>query len=47
MAAKTLLSALLLLAAAQPPQKPPLKSGVTLVEVDVVVSDKSGRRFVD
>ena len=43
MAAKTLLSALLLLAAAQPPQKPALKSGVTLVEVDVVISDKSGR----
>ena len=43
MAAKTLLCALLLLAAAQPPQKPALKSGVTLVEVDVVISDKSGR----
>ena len=43
MAAKTFLSALLLLAAAQPPQKPALKSGVTLVEVDVVISDKSGR----
>ena len=43
MAAKTLLCALLLLAASQPPQKPALKSGVTLVEVDVVISDKSGR----
>ena len=43
MAAKTFLSALLLLAAAQPPQKPALKSGVTLVEVDVVLTDKSGR----
>ena len=43
MAAKPLLSALLLLAAALPPQKPALKSGVTLVEVDVVLSDQSGR----
>ena len=43
MAAKTFLSALLLLAAPQPPQKPALKSGVTVVEVDVVVTDKSGR----
>ena len=37
-------AALLLLAAQQPPApKPGFKSGVTVVEVDVVVTDKSGR----
>ena len=42
---KTFLSAVLLLLAAQqaPPPKPGFKSSVTVVEVDVVVTDKSGR----
>ena len=42
---KTCLSAVLVLLAAQqvPPPKPGFKSGVTVVEVDVVVTDKSGR----
>ena len=42
---KTFLSAVLLLLAAQqaPPPKPGFKSGVTVVELDVVVTDKSGR----
>ena len=42
---KTFLPAVLLLLAAQqaPPPKPGFKSGVTVVEVDVVVTDKSGR----
>ena len=42
---KTFLSAVLLLLAAQqaPPPKPAFKSSVTVVEVDVVVTDKSGR----
>ena len=42
---KTCLSAVLVLLAAQqaPPPKPSFKSGVTVVEVDVVVTDKSGR----
>jgi VWFA-related protein len=39
-----LASALVLLAAQQaPPPKPGFKSGITLVEVDVVATDKSGR----
>ena len=42
---KTCLSAVLVLLAAQqaPAPKPSFKSGVTVVEVDVVVTDKSGR----
>ena len=42
---KTFLSAVLLLLAAQqaPPPKPGFKSSVTVVEVDIVVTDKSGR----
>ena len=45
LAASTLPVALPLLLAGQPaqPQKPGFRSGVTLVEVDVVVTDKSGR----
>jgi VWFA-related protein len=42
---KTFLPAVLLLLSAQqaPPAKPAFKSGVTVVEVDVVVTDRSGR----
>ncbi len=42
---KTFLAAVLLLLASQqaPPPKPAFKSGVTIVEVDVVATDRSGR----
>ena len=40
---KTFLSAVLVLLAAQQAPKPAFKSSVTVVEVDIVVTDKSGR----